>query len=401
MPNQQLITYIKQQLEQGKEKEEIKQELLQAGWSEEAINEVLAELGLIKKEATWSIVNLFEKTWQRYTSRLGVFVLIKLISLAVVFFVLLVPFLFVLWEIPVFTAATFTAATLIALFVFFIPLFFGWWTDVSLLEAIKEEEKIGVKEALRRGWRKFLPYAWIRIINFFIKLGLALLFVAVLGLLIYFVISSASAFLMVLAIPLLITFFIVGTIFRTWFSLTGPVFVVEGKKGLAAFYRSRQLVSGRWWGVFLRLFLVDLAIVIISLFIFGISFILSFFIPIIAENLHNIVSALLITPFVFTFTFFIYKDLFSLKTEIPFEAPSGFFRAFLIFLVVLGIVLPLAGLFLFFSFLLEPILSELGRDFQMPENIEFPELPAPPSLIRFLEASVISSPVRDVLNFFR
>jgi hypothetical protein len=50
-----------------------------------------------------------------------------------------------------------------------------------------------------------------------------------------------------------------GLIFFTWFALTGPVVELEGARVGAAFSRSRRLVRGRFWTVFIVVVPITLA----------------------------------------------------------------------------------------------------------------------------------------------
>lgn len=57
----------------------------------------------------------------------------------------------------------------------------------------------------------------------------------------------------------LILLIVPGLIFFTWFALAGPVVELEGARVRAAFARSRRLVRGRFWTVFLVVVPIALA----------------------------------------------------------------------------------------------------------------------------------------------
>ena len=65
MANQQLSDYVRQQLQQGKNKEEIKSELLGAGWQENHINQALGMSGFSQPPRPPSSTPLFAPTGQR------------------------------------------------------------------------------------------------------------------------------------------------------------------------------------------------------------------------------------------------------------------------------------------------------------------------------------------------
>lgn len=55
-----------------------------------------------------------------------------------------------------------------------------------------------------------------------------------------------------------------GVIFATWFMFLGAVVVLEGRKGLGAFKRSKHLVYGHTINLFLRVFIVGFVLLAIS-----------------------------------------------------------------------------------------------------------------------------------------
>jgi len=325
MVNKELLNYIRQSL-QEKTQEQIWQELKKVGWEEKAIEEAFVELGLGKKENLWGIGCLFEKSWQLYTSRLKKFLLIRLVAFAVFPAWFLFAFLVIL-------LGNLGALAILLMILFGLLLAVGsfllrWCVDIALLEAIKEEKIIGVKEALSRGWRKIFSYAWIRVFVHLIifVIGFCLPF-GLFGLILYLLYPFLStALLVIIAIPLFILAFVPGTILSVWFSLVSFVFVAEGKRGMTALYRSRQLVGGLWWKVFWRLAAVRLVVSFVSL-------------PL--RQLGAIIESLLIAPFTASFYFFIYKDLAQIKAGVPFASPSRKVRNIFTAAVVLGIILPL------------------------------------------------------------
>lgn len=338
MANQKLIDYIKQII-QTKNQEQVLEELKQVGWQEKEIKEAFEELGLIKKQKMTDASSLLGKAWQFYTSRLGVFLIIRLLGSAPYFVFIILPLIFLLRDFSFFNI---TFLIIFGLLLFFISIFMMFWADISLLQAIKAEDKIGIKESLRQGWHNFFPYIWIWILNFFVTVFSFFLPLGVLSFFLFLLSSHLSVFfLIILAIIFLIISFIPGAIIWIWLSLTNFAFVVEGKRGMAALYRSKQLVEGRWWSVFLRLLLFE---VVISAVFIPIIFIIG--------NFASIISFLFVTPFLFSFVFFIYKDLYLLKDKDSFQAVSKNTRIIFITLFVLGIALIVATLGIILTFLI-------------------------------------------------
>lgn len=100
-----------------------------------------------------------------------------------------------------------------------------------------------------------------------------------------------------------LAFIIPGIIFGVWYCFSMIVFIDEGLKGTAALSRSKELVSGYWWGVFGRMALMFIAIfiplIILNLVTFGIAGILSF----------------VVFPFIVAFQFLLYEDLKRIKSQ--------------------------------------------------------------------------------------
>ena len=105
------------------------------------------------------------------------------------------------------------------------------WLGVRLLYAVKDRDtKISIKEALSRGWKRILSYWWISILSGLIVMGGFLL----------------------LIVP--------GIILTIWFALAVYILVSEDRRGMNALFRSKQLVSGYWWGVFGRFHVLGLVL---------------------------------------------------------------------------------------------------------------------------------------------
>ncbi|PJA84173.1 MAG: hypothetical protein CO145_01995 [Candidatus Nealsonbacteria bacterium CG_4_9_14_3_um_filter_37_13] len=180
------------------------------------------------------------------------------------------------------------------------------WSSVSLLYAIKErEEKIGIVESFRKGWHKIISFVWISILAGFITLGGFLLFI----------------------IP--------GIIFAIWFAFPIYVLVSEDLRGMNALFRSKQLVSGKWGSVALRLFTIGvIALVIYSVIFFP----LSFFVGKKAADIGDSIISLFLTPFSVTFTFLIYEDLKKFKGEVSFEPPKRGTKIKFILIGIIGMI---------------------------------------------------------------
>ena len=241
--------------------------------------------------------DLLKRTFSVYKARLGTFLGIMVFPLICSVFFLILP-------------ANLKKNLLLGISLFIIfwlaVMVTSLWSSVSLLYAIKErEEKIGIVESFRKGWHKIISFVWISILAGFITLGGFLLFI----------------------IP--------GIIFAIWFAFPIYVLVSEDLRGMNALFRSKQLVSGKWGSVALRLFTIGvIALVIYSVIFFP----LSFFVGKKAADIGDSIISLFLTPFSVTFTFLIYEDLKKFKGEVSFEPPKRGTKIKFILIGIIGMI---------------------------------------------------------------
>lgn len=112
----------------------------------------------------------------------------------------------------------------------------------------------------------------------------------------------------VMSIALLVGFLLLiipGIILAIWFSFGAFVLVLENGGVIQSLKQSREYVRGHWWGVFGRIVVLGILMVVISL-------VFSAFGLVSSETLGNaIVSALamLLAPFSVAYMYFMYQDL--------------------------------------------------------------------------------------------
>lgn len=323
MTNQQLLDYIKQRLQQGVAKEEIKNALLAQGWQEEDIDEAFYSASSSPSQPQQpsapsqqtisslpGAVAILGQAWSIYKQRLGTFLGVMIIPMLIMTALLAVlaggGFLGFTLLSSKFAAGGIGLLILLTILFFVVAFVSQVWGQTALLYAIKDNrEGIGVMESYRRGWHKILSYWWISLLAGFITLGGFLL----------------------LIVP--------GIIFAVWFSLAVFILIAEDLKGMNALLKSKEYVKGKWGSVFWRF-----------LFIGGISLILSL-IPIIifallkipfGEEISRFVVGLFLTPLVMTYSFLVYSNLKALKGEFAF-APTGGKKASFILVGILGLLL--------------------------------------------------------------
>ena len=324
MVNQQLLDYIKQQLQRGVSKEEIKNSLLANGWEEKDIEEafylVSSSSSQVQPQPNFQQTNLslptataiFGQAWSIYKRRfgtfLGVMIIPTLISIGLTIVLLVISSSFLSSEFSVGNIGLRILLAILFLSFIFIS---EAWGQTALLYAIKDsQEGISVVESYRRGWHKILSYLWVSLLVGFITLGGFLL----------------------LIVP--------GFIFAVWFSLAVFVLVAEDLKGMNALLKSKEYVRGKWSSVFWRLLFVSGIFSILSFVLILIFGLLK--IPFGKEISHFIINLFLV-PLMVTYLFLVYSNLKALKNELVFTPTRGeklgfIFVAILGFLIIPGVL---------------------------------------------------------------
>ncbi len=321
MINQQILDYIKQQLQQGISREQIKSSLMSNGWQESDINEAFGTISNNPVPSPHSPVPpqptinslpgataILGQAWSLYKQRLGTFLGVMIILMLVVGGGLLG-----LTLLSSKFAAGGIGLLIILVIVFYVAIFISQaWGQAALLYAIKDsQEGIGVIEAYRRGWHKIFSFLWVYLLVVFITTGGFLL----------------------LVVP--------GIIFAVWFSLAMLILVAEDLKGMNALLKSREYVKGKWGAIFWRLSFIGALSFIVLLVP---SLIFSFLKIPFASQISNFVIGLFLTPLVVAYSFLVYSNLKAIKGEIAFTSTGGKKAAF-IFVGILGMLLILALLF--------------------------------------------------------
>ena len=220
------------------------------------------------------IGDLLKKSFNVYLSIWKPLVLLILLMYGVMIGLFLI--LVMLGIVSGFTSPDFSTSSLFAILLFLVVMaivvLLSVWTQVAMMYVVKERSNpIGVKQALAVGWSKISSFVWIGFLS-----GLAVL----------------GGFIL---------FIVPGIIFAIWFTFSAYVFISEGVVGTKALSRSKQLVSGNWWGVFGRFF--------VGFFVVGLIMMVVSWIPLVG----SIANSLFTTPFFVIYTYLMYEDLKRLK----------------------------------------------------------------------------------------
>ncbi len=336
MANQQLLDYIKQQLEEGIGREEIKNTLIKSGWTHADVDEgflsiepsqeaptntevphpspvasSIAETNISTTAPVDSVVStstligtgeLYRRSWNIYRSRFWVLMGISISPFLIAFILGLLSVFFV-------PSGAISFIIRVISFLFFVGVL---WSYVSLLYAVKDSDSsIGIIESFRMGWKKLLSYWWIMILEGIIIMGGVVL----------------------LIIP--------SVIFFVWFFLSAFVLVSEETKGLDALMKSKEYVRGRWWGVFGRVLVLFIPIIIFAFVVSVVLKIIGYSFDSIENNIAMQIIDFFILPFYLVYGFSLYKSLKEVRGEFVFDPKKG--RGKFIAVGILGgILIPIA-----------------------------------------------------------
>jgi hypothetical protein len=223
-----------------------------------------------------SISDLFGNSWELFKRRFWTLNCLYLLSvfLLIVFIGVFLGISFLLsMFFPEHRNVLIAAGVLVGM----IPGFTGmFWGFSAFIFAVTNEE-LGIKDSLKQGWHRILSFMWIYNLTGFIITGGFLL----------------------LIVP--------GVIFLVWFAFAQFILASEGERGMNALLKSKEYVRGKWFDVFLRLFVIWIMSGCVGM------------VPVIGP-----IVSLLFFPFVMIFIYLVYQDLKEIKgVGMEFPQSSG------------------------------------------------------------------------------
>jgi len=289
MASEKITQYIAGQRARGVTDDAIRTELLKAGWAEDAVNAGFSAplevpmSGNISSGEIPGTIELIRSAWEMLTKRPGLFIGLALLPLLAVVVGLGILFVgmgsgFFSWisggaGAPLADLGTVSNVPMITLgvvlFIISMVVLSVYSTAASYASA-QDESIRDFGLALSTGGRHFGAVLWTTILT---------------GVVIF------VGFLL-LIIP--------GIIFSIWYLFAVMISVVEGKSGGDALRRSKELVRGRGWTVFMR-------IVVAYLFVLLISLALGMFGSV--GQIIQFVFNLILGPMAILFTFQLYRAL--------------------------------------------------------------------------------------------
>lgn len=331
-----LLDYIKQQLEQGFSKEQIKNVLLNNGWQEKDIDEAFYSIlnpqsssGIPQapipqaqtNQTNFSLLSatdLLKKSLDIYKQNFGLFIGIMIIPVMIL---TVISFFSEKIFNPSFILPKLSSGENLWQFIFLFlgalafSFFLMLWNQIALVYAVKDkDEKIGIFEAYRKALNKIFSYLWISLLGGLIIFG-GLIF---------------------LIIP--------GIIFAIWFSFGVFILISENLKGIDALLKSKEYVKGKLSDVFWRFLFINL-IYLAFFFILSLIFGLLNISPKLDFVKYNIVM-LLFNPLWTIYGFLFYENLKTIKGEILSSFKNNQ-RAIFIFFGGIGILV--TGMILFYG----------------------------------------------------
>lgn len=339
MENEDLLNYIKTQIQQGVSNESITSNLLKNGWQQQQILTAFSQINPPSNEIDPanitktssedlplepSIDYQLKSAWKHFKSK--ALILSTIAILPAVLNVLIgnilnsyvLPFnsseISPALLITLTTPDGFAKVLISVLICVLISLLITSLAQVSLLMAISTDTNI--INSFKNGFKKILSYWWLTLLSGFLIFGGFLLFI----------------------VP--------GIIFTIWFTFIYFILINENVKGFAAISRSKEYVKGYWYSVVARDILGFLIGVLASIPLMLIPFLLMAIIKnesglIVSSLITNAINAIL-SAYLLCFLFEVYKGLKLVKPQLsPFSNKKG-----LLIIAILGYVLIIPAVFL-------------------------------------------------------
>ena len=284
MPNQEIIDYIKKQLEEGVSETEIRVALRFREFKEEEIEEaflyvksekVLADSAENKNfsEEDFSPLKMLSAAFKNYKDNFGKYFGIIVVPYAgLMLFITLIAFLLVTFG-PATEIEVSGALGLSILFFVLMALavlsfiFVSVWAQVAFWAEVKSAGTLRIKEAFKNSKGKIAPYFWTSILvgvitalGFFLLPGILVsvfpVFSAFMVQMLLLPMSFASVQAIVVSITAVLGLFLLiipGILFAIWYLFAQMIVVLEDVQGTGALGRSKSYVKGNTRAVFLRL----------------------------------------------------------------------------------------------------------------------------------------------------
>ena len=220
-----------------------------------------------------NINKLFKDSWQIYIKQFKTLVLITILTfLPIAIFQILAGFYKNNFVLENFSGSGIEFG-LIALIV--LAIFISWVGKGALIKNINDNK--GIRKSLDYAWHNLASIVWIDILTSII---------VIIG---------------------FILFIIPGILFSIWYAFSLMVLILDNKKGWQALKQSRELTQGKWWGIFERLAILYVIIIVVNILLSRADSLINGS-QILTDVVFTVIMVLF-TPFIFAYTYTIYKSL--------------------------------------------------------------------------------------------
>lgn len=253
-------------------------------------------------------IELAKKAWLVYKERFWSLIGIGALGIVITFLLILVVAIlgivsYVGLGSKLTPASVSIESILVLILLVGISLIWSWTGAASILSVSKWQESYGIRAALGQAKKFIIP----------IFLGALLLFVINLGAFFFFIIPAF--------------------IFSIWFSFWQYFVVLEGKSPFASLSVSREIVRGRFWGIFWRIIAIHLPELLISILLGRMSHSGSG--P--AQGALQLLSIAL-QPFYFSYMYLLFVESRKSAKELP-QAPTRGNKLAYIIIPLLGYII--------------------------------------------------------------
>lgn len=287
-------------------------------------------------EGLWEIEGLIRRAFERTKERFSSYFVVTILGISISFLALMILLLGIVACAIIYSIAPVAGLILgviLALVVITVFIYISGWVQLSTLSVLVSPERLGAVETFKKT-RAIVPgYVWFMLLS--------------------------STFIFGLLPFGFLTFFIILIAWSAWSTFSSFVYLERREKGLLNLWVSKALVSQRFWGILGRIFLINIAVLLVQGLLSGRNNAFS--------SLASFVFSILATPFTVSFAYEMYKNL---RYPEGVKAPTAW-----VALSVVGWVLIFLAMVAFFTVIISALPSLGGGKLPLPRDLPFPTPP--------------------------
>jgi len=215
----------------------------------------------------------------------------------------------------------------------------NYWLMLANLKAIQgHKEKVSFKVSFNKTGSQVWSFLWISLSALLAIVGGTFLLIAGASLIISPFLLLAHTVTIIIAVTDIVLLIVSLYVFSVWFAFSIWVFLTDNLRGISALTASRDLVRGRVWKISTRLYGALFVIGIAgSSLIYLLKLTIGSFVPMGATIISLALSLMFISPLSFATIYFLYEKIRLQKPVIP-ETPHKTRTVFILYVVVGAIV---------------------------------------------------------------